>query len=146
MTTAPDTYTFRRQGRSWSTLIALGAAWLFLAVGWAVFDAALLLVAFLFVLTLPAAWDMYSGRSAGADLRSDSLDWFSGPHSMSIPLEQIDHVRLVTRLDLTVRAAVVLKNGNKLRLPAEATPPSDAFETALAEAGLRSERHHFTFL
>lgn len=139
-------YRFRRQGRSWATLCALGAAWLFLFVAWLVFDAAPVLVGGLFALTLPAAWDLYSGRAAGADLTADSLTWFSGPHDMTVPRNEIDHIRLVTRLDLTVRAAVVLKNGNKLRLPAESTPPSDAFEAALGAAGLRSERHHFTFL
>src|SRR6056297_1067986 len=139
-------YSFRRKGRSWSTLIALLIAWLLLLLGWTVFDAAPLLVGILFLLSLPAAWDFYTARLAGADLHADRFDWFSGTRSVSVPLEEIDHIRLVTRLDLTVRAAVVLANGSKLRLPAEATPPSEPFEAALKEAGLRSERHHFTFI
>ncbi len=145
MTEAP-LYRFRRKGRSWSTLIALLIAWALLLIGWTVFDAAPLLIGILFVLSLPAVWDFYAARTAGADLYPDRIDWFSGTRSVSVPVAEIDHVRLVTRLDLTVRAAVVLTNGTKLRLPAEATPPSEPFEAALKEAGLRSERHHFTFI
>lgn len=132
MNTPQLPYSFQRKGRSWATLIAVALAWGLLVVGWAVFDAALTLVLVLFGLSLPALWDFYAERSAGATLSDTGLDWFSGPHSMSVALEDIDHVRLVTRLDLTVRAAVVLTNGRKLRLPAEATPPSDRFEAALS--------------
>ena len=139
-------YSFRRKGRSWPTLIALVLAWFFLLIAWLVFDAAAVLLILLLLFSLPAAWDMYSGRTAGADLFEDRFDWFSGTQEMTVPVAQIDHIRLVTRLDLTVRAAVVLKSGQKLRLPAEATPPSEPFEAALKDAGLKSQRHHFTFL
>lgn len=139
-------YSFRRKGRSWSTLTALVLAWLALIVIATAFDAALVLVVVLFLLTLPAVWDLYSGRDAGADLTQTELSWFSGPHAITVPLTEIDHVRLVTRLDLTVRAAVVLPGGRKLRVPAEATPPHEPLKEALDAVGIRSERHHFTFL
>lgn len=139
-------YSFHRKGRSWSTLIALLLAWLALAVAALRFDAAPALVAVLFALSLPALWDLYSGRAAGTILTEAELSWFSGRHRVAVPLTEIDHVRLVTRLDMTVRAAVVLPGGRKLRIPAEASPPHTPFETALKAAGIRSERHHFTFL
>ncbi len=139
-------YSFRRKGRSWSSVIAVLAVWALLLVGWAWFDAAPVLLGVVFALTIPAVWDVFAARMAGADLSAQTLSWFSGKRRVEVPLDQIDHVRLVTRLDLTVRAVVVLTSGKKLRLPAEATPRREAFETALSAVNLKHQRHHFTFL
>lgn len=139
-------YQFRRKGRSWSSVIAVLLVWGLLLIGWTRFDAAPVLLAAIFLLTIPAVWDVYAARMAGVDLTSDNLTWFSGNRHATVSLTEIDHVRLVTRLDLTVRAAVVLNSGQKLRIPAEATPPRDSFEAALSAAGLHHQRHHFTFL
>src|SRR6056297_1496088 len=130
-------YSFRRKGRSWSTLIALLIAWLLLLLGWTVFDAAPLLVGILFLLSLPAAWDFYTARLAGADLHADRFDWFSGTRSVSVPLEEIDHIRLVTRLDLTVRAAALraVRGGPERGRAAQRTAP---FHLHLSRCAARS--------
>ena len=140
------TYRFVRKGRSWSTLIAVGVTWLFCIVAVVLVQAAWWLVGIILLFTFPALWDLWSGRQAGAELTSDKLTWYSGRRVAEVDLIDIDHVRFVTRLDLTVRAAVVMVSGRKLRLPQEATPPVSEFEAALSEHGIRSERHHFTFL
>lgn len=144
--TRPAPYEFIRSGRTWSTLIAVSAVWVVGLIGWLAFDIAPLVLGLLVAFTLPALWDLYSARMAGTRITPEAITWNSGPNRVTLPLPEIDHVRLVTRLDLSVRAAVVLNSGRKLRIPAEATPPADAFEAALAQVGIRSERHHFTFI
>lgn len=144
--TDSTSFHFTRKGRSWATLIAIVITWLLCLIAWTVFDASGWIVGIVLAFSLPAVWDMYSARLAGASLSDSDLSWFSGDQSVTVPLSEIDHMRLVTRLDLSVRAAVVLKTGRKMRLPPESTPPHQAFETALTESGLKVERHHFTFL
>ena len=143
---APAPYSFSRNGRNWATLITVLGVWLAVLVGWLVFDAAPWLLVVVLLFTLPAIWDIYTARTAGTDLTTDHLRWYSGAHEVSVPLSDIDHVRFVTRLDLSVRAAAVLQSGRKLRLPAEATPPAKPFEDALIAMGIKTQRHHFTFL
>ena len=64
-------------------------------------------------------------------------------HGAEVPLSEIDHIRLDTRWDFSVRATVLLTNGKRLRLPYEALPPHRSFEAALQARGIRVERHHF---
>lgn len=139
-------FEFTRHGRSWPTLLAVVVTWLACLIGFWVFDAAIWLVGVVLVFTLPALWDLYAGTQAGARLTDTALHWYSGENAVDVPLEQIDHVRLVTRLDLSVRAAVVLTSGRKLRLPPEATPPHELFEAALQARRITTQRHHFSFL
>lgn len=127
-------------------MIAVGVTWALCLAGWALFDAALWIVGPILLFTLPALWDIWSGASAGTELTETGLRWFSGRRRLDLDLSEVDHVRLVTRPDLSVRAAVVLTSGRKLRLPAEATPPHREFEAALQARGIRTEGHHFTFL
>ena len=145
MSTHPP-FEFTRHGRSWATLIAVLGTWVACLIGFWIFDAAIWLVGVILLFTLPALWDLYAGTRAGASLNDSTLHWFSGNNAVDIPFEQIDHVRLVTRLDLSVRAAIVLTSGRKMRLPPEATPPHEAFETALHARNIATKRHHFSFL
>ena len=69
--------------------------------------------------------------------------WFSGRRSGRVTTSEIDLVRLDTRLDFSVRVTLVLKNGEKVRLPFEATPPHAEFERELDPRGLKTRRTHF---
>ena len=142
----PAPYAYVRHGRSWATLIAVLGVWIACLVALLVFDAAGWIIALILLFTLPALWDLWSGTNAGASLDTRALHWHSGARTAEIPLQEIDHIRLVTRFDFSVRAAVVLTSGRKIRLPAEATPPHRAFETALQAHGITTQRHHFGFL
>lgn len=139
-------YVFQRKGRSWATLIAVLCTWAACMIAWLVFSAAPWILVIVLLFTLPALWDLWSAPTAGFEIDAQSVSWHSGSLHQSVMVSQIDHIRLVTRLDLTVRAAVVLHDGDKRRVPAESTPPSKDLETSLNAAGLRVERHHFTFL
>ena len=143
----PDTHPpleFYRKGRTWTTLLALLGTWIVLLLIWTVLNAAWWIVAFFFLFTLPALRDIWLGTSAGARLTDGELSWFTGNHEVELPLGEINHVRLVTRLDMSVRAAPVLFSGRKLRMPIESMPPHKEFEAALKARGVKVERHHFT--
>ena len=140
----PDPLEFTRKGRTWSTLIALVGTWVILLLIWLVLNAAWWIVLFFFLFTIPAARDIWVGTSAGSRLSTHGLTWYSGAQKVDVPLGDIDHVRLVTRLDMSVRAALVLFSGRKMRMPIESTPPHKDFEAALRAHGVKVERHHFT--
>lgn len=142
----PAPYTYARSARNWATLLAVLGVWLAACVAYLVFDAALWIVGVVLLFTLPGIWDLWTGNRAGATLGQQALAWYSGRRHAEVPLDEIDHVRLVTRLDMSVRAVVVLHTGRKLRLPPEATPPHKAFEAALGAHGVSCQRHHFSFL
>lgn len=139
-------YVFERNGRSWPTLVAVLITWTLCVLAWVLIDAAPWILTIVLLFTVPALWDLWSGRRSGLSLGSGQLRWFSGSIEDGVPFGQIDHLRLVTRLDLSVRAAVIMKSGSKLRIPAESTPPAAAFEAALTKAGIAHQRHHFTYL
>lgn len=139
-------FTFQRNGRNGKTALVIAAVWLILAGAWAFLDAALWLFGFLGLFTLPALWDLICDPSSGLNLTDATLAWHSGKRHGEVPLAEIDHIRLDTRLDFSVRATLVLHTGAKVRLPFEATPPHQAFEDALIARGLKTRRTHFQLM
>lgn len=136
----------RNSGRNPRTALVLAGVWAVLVLLVVVLDAALWIVAGLALFTLPALWDLVTDRAAGLRLTGDSLHWFSGRRSDTIPLAQIKAVRLDRRLDLTYRTSIVLRDDRRIRLPQECLPDIPVLETALTQAGLRVERHPFSLL
>lgn len=139
-------YTYETTGRNRSTLITLVVIWVAILLAIAIFDAALWLMAVLMLFTGPALYDLISGRRSGIRIDRGGLTWFSGRRTGEIALDRIEHIRLDTRLDLSVRASAVLTSGRKVRLPLETTPPPDQFEAALKACGIGVKRHHFSLL
>ncbi|WP_299654135.1 hypothetical protein [uncultured Tateyamaria sp.] len=139
-------YRYETTGRNRRTLVALGLVWgvIFLAI--ALLDASVILMALIALCTAPALYDLISGRRSGLVLGSDGLSWFAGRRTGEIAWNKIDHIRLDTRLDFSVRASAVLVSGRKVRIPLEATPPSEGFETTLTDRGITVRRHHFSLL
>lgn len=144
MSEAP--YAYATTGRNWATLatvlcvwgVVLGLVlWIALApwIAWAAF-----------IVTLPAVYDLVSAREAGLTLDDTTIAWNAGTKSGEVAVAQIDHIRFDTRLDFSVRVTLVLKTGQRVKLPFEATPPHRAFEAELTTRGLRTQRHHFGFV
>ncbi|MFG6591586.1 hypothetical protein [Sulfitobacter sp. 1A12157] len=139
-------YTYRRHARSRTALMLLPLIWLALGAAWHWLDASGWLVGLLGLFTLPALWEVFSNPASGLTLDQHSLSWFTGKRDAKIALAQVDRVRLDTRLDMSVRATVILHTGRKIKLPFEATPPHRALEAALQARGVATERHHFTLI
>lgn len=138
-----EPFVFTRSARSRATAIAVLGLWGVLLAAWLWLDAALWIVIPLALFGLPALYDLVADPKAGLRLEDDTISWFSGQRTATLALEEIDHMRLDTRLDFSVRASAVLKTGRKIRLPFESTPPHQAFEDALLARGLKVQRHHF---
>ena len=140
----PAPFTYQRQGRSIGAMVLLAAIWTALACAWVLIDAAPLILGIIAACTLPALYDVVKNPAAGLSLTQEQLHWHSGPRTAEIPVTEIDRLRLDTRLDFSVRATVILKNGRKIRIPFEATPPHHSFEQALNARNVKTERHHFS--
>ncbi|MGC1494293.1 MAG: hypothetical protein WA790_00680 [Sulfitobacter sp.] len=139
-------FVFEQQARNLKTLAIVCAVWLVLFAAWLWLDAALWIIAFLAAFTLPALYDLAANPASGLTLDDNTLSWFSGRRHAAVDLSEIDHIRLDTRLDFSVRVTAVLTSGRKIRLPFEATPPHVAFEETLNAQGIKTQRHHFQLL
>ena len=137
-------FTFETTGRNRATLITMVLVWTALGAAWLMLDAAIWLVGILGLFTLPALYDLISSRRSGLVMDSSGISWFSGQRKGFVAWSQISHVRLDTRLDMSVRASLVLITGRKIRLPLETCPPAGVFETLLTDRGVMVERHHFS--
>ena len=141
-----DTFIFEQQARSRRTLVIVLGVWAVLIAAWVWLDAAWWIMAFLGAFTLPAVYDLIRNPKAGLRLDAQTLSWFSGRRQGALELSEIEHIRLNTRLDFSVRVTAVLTTGRKIRLPFESTPPHQTFENALLARGVKTQRHHFQLL
>lgn len=138
--------TFESQGRQPRTAITLACVWALLLFLFLRFDAAPWVLGTIALFSLPAAWDLVANPASSMHLTATHARWRAGRRDAEIPWSQIDHVRLDTRLDFSVRATFVLVTGRRLRVPFEATPPHETLEAALKARDVRVERHHFSLL
>ncbi len=136
-------YRFARHGRTWRLGLILLAIWVAILGAVIGLDAAPWLMALLGLLTLPALRDFVANTSSGLQIEDGHLHWYSGRRSGHLPLSAIDHIRLDTRWDFSVRATAYLRDGKTVRLPDESLPPHRAFEAELQARDIRIERHHF---
>ena len=139
-------YVYRRQGRSLTTALVVGAFYLALCLAIVMVDAAVWLMGLLALFALPAIYDLTRNPAAGLTLDGQGIHWFTGRRHADVSWDEVDRIRLDTRLDFSVRASVVLDGGHKIRLPYEVTPPHKDFEAALIARGLKVERHHFSLI
>lgn len=138
--------THRTTARTPRAALTLLVVWAGLGGLWVVVQASPVLLALGALLTLPAVWEFVTAKPSGLTLDHDSLHWFSGRHSGQVALHTVDHIRLDTRLDLSVTASAVLHSGRRVRLPQDALPPVDRLVSALEAAGIRTRRQHFSLL
>lgn len=144
--TSPPPFRFDRQGRGTATALSVALVWAVLITALFWLEAAPLIIGALALFTLPALRDLITNPKAGFALERDRLRWHSGRHDAEVALDRIDHIRLDTRLDLSVRASVVLHTGRRIRIPFEATPPHRDLETALHARAIPTQRHHFSLM
>lgn len=138
-----DTFSYARSARRADGVAVVAVVWLVIAALVVLVDMVWWIAAALVAVTLPAAWDIWKGRRAGLTLTRDHLSWFSGRITGDVPLRDIDTVRFDTRLDMTVRVTLILRNKTKIRLPHDALPPHKALEAALRARETACVRHHF---
>ncbi|MDJ0822073.1 MAG: hypothetical protein QNJ09_09750 [Paracoccaceae bacterium] len=138
--------THQTSGRSRKALIVLAVVWLVVITGWVMLDVATWIVAGLLLLTLPAAYEYATNKSAALTLDDTHLRWHSGGHEGEVALAQIDHVRFDTRLDLSIRVRLVLPTGRRIPVPQDCLPRHPALQEALEARGIKTQRHHFSLM
>ncbi len=138
-----DPFSYTRSARRADGVAVVAVVWLVIALLVVLVDMVWWIAAPLVLVTLPAAWDIWQGRRAGLTLTRDHLSWFSGRITGDVALRDIDTVRFDTRLDLSVRVTLILKNKTKIRLPHDALPPHRDLEAALRARETACVRHHF---
>ena len=139
-------YTFRTVGRNWTTLITTVLVWVVLLTLILQVDMALWLAGIVFAFTLPAVYDLISARASGITVNGDQIAWYAGKRDNSVAANLIDHIKLDTRLDLSVRCTLVLSSGQKVKVPFEACPNHRALETQLHAHDYTTRRQHFGFV
>ena len=143
---AAEPFVWERQGRNPVTLYAVLGTWALLIALIVLVDAAPWLMGIIALFTLPAVYELYANPAAGLSIDGDTLSWFSGKRRATLDRAEVQHVRLDTRLDFSVRATAVLTGGRKVRLPYESTPPDKLLEAALNAHGFQTQRHHFSLI
>ena len=141
-----EPFTFARTGRNKRTALVVAGIWIAVLSAGVFWEMSALIMTFLLAFTLPALWDLIRDPPSGLMLDDRTLHWHSGKQQARVALDEIDKIRLDTRLDFSIKVTLVLKNGAKLRLPFESSPPDQPFEVALNQRGLKTERHHFQLL
>lgn len=139
-------YTYQATPRRPATALWVAAIWTVLALAWIYLEAAVWIVLLLAAFTLPALYDLVRNPAARFSLDRGHIRWHTTRSEADIAVKSIDHLRLDTRLDMSVRVSVVLASGRKLRVPVPATPPHRDVEAAAHEAGLKVMRHHFSLI
>ncbi|QUJ75091.1 hypothetical protein KDD17_08555 [Sulfitobacter albidus] len=139
-------YSYTATPRSRTAALVVAAIWTVLALAWWVLDASPLIVAVLAAFTLPALYEIVAQPQASFTLDATHIRWHTPHAEAEIALSGVNHIRLDTRLDMSVRVSVVLSNGRKLRVPVPATPPHTEVDTAARAAGLTVKRHHFSLI
>ena len=138
-----DSYRFDARGRSWRVLAAVLVVWGLIGMAWVRLEAAWWVLAPFALATLPALWDLIRDPRSGVRLTAQRLEWWTRRHHDGVGLREVEQVRMTTRLDLSVRVTVRLRDGRSLRLPDAALPPHRAFETELHRRGVQVVRQHF---
>ena len=139
-------FEFARTARTRTTALVVGGIWVLVLVAIVTLNASPVLMALVILFTAPALYDLISNRASGMRLDAEGLHWFTGKRTGDITWEKIDHLRLDTRLDFSVRLSAILTSGRRIRLPMEVIPKADILENALTEREITFRRHHFSLL
>lgn len=124
--------------------IALIALWLFgLAALHLWFGAIWYIVAGLALPLIPALIEQVRNPTRWFRITADTISWFDGITIQEVPLARVQTLRLDTRWDLSVRARLDLKSGQKVVLPPTVTPDHNELERVAQSLGITTERHHF---
>jgi hypothetical protein len=139
-------YRYENRGRSRRAAVVLALVWgvLLALVWWIALAPWIALVLVLF--TLPAAYEFVTDPRSWLCLDDSALAWHSARSEDCVPLEYLLRVRLDTRLDLSVRVTLLLKDGRRVRLPHACTPPHQRLEAELKARGISVERQHFSLI
>lgn len=135
-------YRYEQRGRRWAVVLPVAATWIAVTVGILVLNLVWWIAIPVLLFTLPALLDVIRDTTASVEVWPDRIVWVSALRNGD--RNDIDHVRLNRRFDGGMKITLVHIGGSHTRLPPDVAPPVEAFQEALKQAGLASERHPFS--
>lgn len=135
-------YEWEGRGRRPAVFVAIVALWFAAAALWLIFSVAWFIVLLLLATSAPLIRDALRDDTTRVEVWPKRLVWTSSLTSGD--RADIDRVRLDRRFDGSMKITLLHPNGSHTRLPPDVTPPPDALEAALDEAGISAERHPFS--
>jgi hypothetical protein len=135
-------YLWEHQGRRATVLVAIAALWLVALVLWLAFSVAVFVTVILIGVSLPLIWEAVRNTKTRLEVWPSRVVWASALRDGD--RSDIDHVRLDRRFDGGLKITLIHVGGAHTRLPPDVTPPADALEAALKEAGIAAQRHPFS--
>ncbi|HCP80669.1 MAG TPA: hypothetical protein DIT67_03445 [Octadecabacter sp.] len=135
-------YRHERRGRRWGVVLPLLGVWVAIIALWISLNAAWWIVTIALAFTLPALWDVIRDTRTWIEVWPKRIVWGSALRSGETA--DIDHVRLDRRFDGGMKITLIHVGGTHTRLPPDVSPPIDAFQDALKDAGITAQRHPFS--
>ncbi|AKS45693.1 hypothetical protein SAMN05444287_0791 [Octadecabacter temperatus] len=135
-------YRHERRGRRWGVALPLFGAWVAIFALWISLSAAWWIVVIAVAFTLPALWDVIRDTRTWVEVWPQRIVWGSALRSGETA--DIDHVRLDRKFDGGMKITLIHVGGTHTRLPPDVSPPVDAFQKALKDAGITAQRHPFS--
>ena len=135
-------YRHEVRGRRTSTLLKVTIVWGIALSGVLFLDMAWWIAAVLLAFTLPALVDYIRDTCVWVEVWPSRLVWQSTLSDGDC--SDIDHVRLDRRFDGGMKITLIHVGGTHTRLPPDVSPPIEAFQEALKDAGIAAQRHPFS--
>ncbi len=135
-------YQFERRGRRWGVVLPILAVWVAVLLGTLALNLVWWIALTVLLFTLPAVLDVIRDSKASLEIWQSRIVWSSALRGGD--RADIDHVRLDRRFDGGMKITLVHVGGSHTRLPPDISPPVDAFQEALKQAGIASQRHPFS--
>ncbi|MCH2165489.1 MAG: hypothetical protein MK098_12670 [Marinovum sp.] len=139
-------WRYEASARGPRSVLVLGIWWCTIALGLLFVGLAPWIAALLFVVSLPAAWEWLRASVSWIEITDTHVCWGSGRRTGTVTLSEINRFRFDTRLDLSVRASLILVSGKRVHLPYECAPRAQRLKPVLDAAGISYEQHHFALL
>lgn len=134
------------QGRRPRNLVFAGGL-----IGWAIIARFLIDLHSLWMLALIMLggiflFEYWRDPEARLQLDDTGLHGQLGGETWHFPKDQIEGIKMNTRLDFSRRVTIHLKSGEQVVLHPTLTPPAEPFIAALTAQNIRHRVTHFTFL
>lgn len=142
--TEPFLYT--TSGRNRRAMSVLILVWFVLGSMVIVLSASLWIIGILALCTLPLLADIAFNPQSGLRIDGTQIEWFTGKRSGTMPLAEIDKIRIDIRLDQSARVTLIDHDGRKTRLPYVCLPPARRLEAEARARGITVQRHPFSLL
>lgn len=143
---APPPWRYEASARGPRAVLMLVLWWGILIIGLLAIDLNPWIAGVLGALSIPALIELARGTTAWLEVTPGGIGWGSGRRTGFVARNEIDRVRLDTRLDFSLRMTIISVGMARVRLPYECVPRAKTLTKVLDAQGYKHEHHHFALL